>query len=125
MQPPSDTSRLNATIASESIPVLLLKTKSSPGDAYEDILSASHLHVDAQINFKPRFVPVLQHRFEDAGMTKVAALLRNREIGAHDGASFGGMIFTSQRAVEAFSKLVVDGAGELLKRSSCLCFLLI
>ncbi|KAH8887103.1 tetrapyrrole biosynthesis, uroporphyrinogen III synthase [Thozetella sp. PMI_491] len=83
-------------------PVFLLKTKSTPGDAYQDVFSA-------QEDFDPIFVPVLEHRFLDEGMTHVRALLHGRRITRESGGSYGGLIFTSQRAVEAFSKLVKDG----------------
>ncbi|KAK4159651.1 tetrapyrrole biosynthesis, uroporphyrinogen III synthase [Cladorrhinum sp. PSN259] len=89
-------------------PIFLLKTKSTPGDSYQEVLSdTSH-----GFNFDPEFVPVLEHQFDDQGMAKVRSILRNREIGASEGAKFGGLIFTSQRAVEAFTKLVEDGKGE-------------
>lgn len=96
-----------------SIPVLLLKTKSSPGDAYEDLFSASQ---HDGLSFAPEFVPVLQHTFLDAGMKQVEALLRDRRIGTGPQAEYGGLIFTSQRAVEAFVKLVQDGKQGALVR---------
>ncbi|CAK7273914.1 uroporphyrinogen-III synthase [Sporothrix epigloea] len=93
------------------IPVFLLKTKSSPTDAYEDLLAASN---DAGIAFAPIFVPVLEHRFIDDGLAKVKDLLDRRQITngrSHSSTSgqYGGMIFTSQRAVDAFSKIVNKG----------------
>jgi uroporphyrinogen-III synthase len=95
-----------------SIPVLLLKTKSSPGDSYEDLFSQSH---HDGLSFAPTFVPVLQHNFIDTGMRQVEALLRERRIGTGQHDEYGGLIFTSQRAVEAFVKLVEDGKqGRLL-----------
>ena len=99
-----------STMASNSsnTPVLLLKTKSTPTDAYEDIFSKSQ---DGVGNFDTTFVPVLQHRFEEDGMSQLRSLLQQRQI--HDGpaARYGGLIFTSQRAVEAFAKLVEEGKG--------------
>ncbi|KAI1773747.1 tetrapyrrole biosynthesis, uroporphyrinogen III synthase [Hypoxylon cercidicola] len=90
------------------IPVLLLKTKSTPTDAYEEIFSTSRDGHD----FEPTFVPVLQHQFEDDGMQQFDRLLREKQINCELGSSYGGLIFTSQRAVEAFAKLVDDGRDD-------------
>lgn len=89
-------------------PVLLLKTKSVPGDAYEELFSSPP---DGPA-FEPSFVPVLEHRFDDQGMAKVRSALQNRSIGSAEGSAYGGLIFTSQRAVEAFTKLVEERRGE-------------
>lgn len=89
-------------------PVLLLKTKSSPGDSYEELFSDPTNGFD----FEPSFVPVLEHSFLEEGMAKVRNLLRDKSIGTTEGKAYGGLIFTSQRAVEAFTKLVEEGRGE-------------
>lgn len=95
------------------IPVLLLKTRSTPGDGYHDIFSEP-----AQgLSYVPSFVPVLEHRFESHGMAQVESILRSNSIGTHSDASYGGLIFTSQRAVEAFTKLVQDCQG----KADCSC----
>ncbi|KAI1411552.1 tetrapyrrole biosynthesis, uroporphyrinogen III synthase [Hypoxylon sp. FL1857] len=93
---------------SEKVPVFLLKTKSTPQDAYEDIFSTPRDSFD----FEPTFVPVLQHKFEDDGMQQFEKLLRGRQISKDSDSSYGGLIFTSQRAVEAFAKLVEEGKGD-------------
>lgn len=90
------------------VPILLLKTKSSPADSYEETFSLPH---DA-LSFEPSFVPVLEHRFEPDGVARVEAILRSKMIGRHSGAAMGGLIFTSQRAVEAFTKIVQDGQSK-------------
>lgn len=98
--------KLNSFVtAAQVIPVLLLKTKSSPGDSYEELLLKS----DECCRFAPRFVPVLSHRFDQRGIEKVRTLLRERRIGHTKDASFGGMIFTSQRAVDAFTDVINEG----------------
>lgn len=94
-------------------PVYLLKTKSSPGDSYEE-----HFEKLANGRFKPIFVPVLEHRFRDEPLR---ALKRHAERFAFAGGSeadarrkatnnpakkYGGIIFTSQRAVDAFASIV-------------------
>lgn len=94
------------TEQASEIPVLLLKTRSSPGDSYEDLFSESNVNASG---FAPQFVPVLLHQFHSDGMNEVAALLRDRRIGNQKHHEYGGLIFTSQRAVEAFVKLVEDG----------------
>lgn len=106
---------------SSKVPVLLLKTRSSPGDSYEDLFSGSN---SAGASFAPQFVPVLLHQFQDEGMRKVAEVLSEGRIGNREHHQYGGLIFTSQRAVEAFVKLVQDGKdGACLGRvESGLCF---
>jgi uroporphyrinogen-III synthase len=96
------------SVETSTEPVLLLKTKSSPVDAYEELLSKPH----HGRRFDPSFVPVLQHKFEDDGIKYVRSLLEEKQISDAPDAAYGGMIFTSQRAVEALAKLVEDGKGE-------------
>ncbi|KAK6210773.1 uroporphyrinogen-III synthase [Pestalotiopsis sp. IQ-011] len=91
--------------ATEKQPVLLLKTKSVPNDTYEELFSTPRDGLD----FDPIFVPVLQHQFLQDGMNSFRDLLRNGKISNKEGAEYGGLIFTSQRAVEGFAKLVEEG----------------
>ncbi|OHW99340.1 uroporphyrinogen-III synthase [Colletotrichum incanum] len=86
------------------VPVLLLKTKSTPGDSYEDVFSRK----DDGRAFEPAFVPVLHHSFQEPGMATVRDVLYRRGVNTSIDASYGGLIFTSQRAVEAFSSLVAE-----------------
>ncbi|TAQ87596.1 hypothetical protein B7494_g4078 [Chlorociboria aeruginascens] len=92
--------------STEKIPVLLLKTKSVPTDGYEELFSRVNEGL-----YEPVFVPVLEHRFLKEGLDVVRGLLQNRGIGKGDGKKYGGLVFTSQRAVEAFAKLVEEGKG--------------
>ena len=92
----------------DGVPVLLLKTKSTPGDGYEEIFSQPQ----DGFSFEPCFVPVLEHKFEEDGMVKVMSIVKSQMIGKHFGAAYGGLIFTSQRAVEAFTKIVQDGPDD-------------
>lgn len=89
---------------SPPVPVLLLKTESTPGDSYHDKLTAAELPTGRRL--APEFVPVMRHKFDDAGIVKLRALLRSQSISRRPDAAFGGMIFTSQRAVEAFAHVV-------------------
>ncbi|PGH10212.1 hypothetical protein AJ79_05466 [Helicocarpus griseus UAMH5409] len=82
-------------------PVFLLKTKSTPHDGYEEYFSASG-------HYEPSFVPVLEHRFRDASLRRVRDLFVSGEIGEQ----YGGLIFTSQRAVEGFSRIIREEVGE-------------
>lgn len=116
------------------IPILLLKTKSSPHDGYDDYFSTN--------NYAPSFIPVLEHRFHAENLAHVRDLFAagafessaddaetetetaegNAPLaGAVSGRRYGGMIFTSQRAVEAFGSMLEGGdAGMSLLFSSLL-----
>lgn len=107
----------DAAHSTDKIPVLLLKTRSSLTDAYEDTLKC-YVPDGGDIiggGYEPCFVPVLQHRFNTHGLSTIKSLLRDQKISssAH-GAEYGGMIFTSQRAVEAFAHQVQGSKGTLL-----------
>lgn len=98
------------------IPVFLLKTRSSPTDAYEELFATATTTIAGR--FEPIFVPVLEHRFDDKGVARLKDLLVHRHFandspqsGGTVSSRYGGLIFTSQRAVEAFSKVVSDGDG--------------
>jgi uroporphyrinogen-III synthase len=90
----------------EKTPAFLLKTKSIPNDGYEE--KFQDVKVEGN-GFEPVFVPVLEHKFVEEGVREVRALLKNTEIGKEEGKKYGGLIFTSQRAVELFAKLVEEG----------------
>lgn len=83
-------------------PILLLKTKSSPHDGYEDFLSAQ--------NYTPTFIPVLEHRFLKSNLTKVRDQFSTGAFNnnASTPRKYGGLIFTSQRAVEGFAQMIED-----------------
>jgi hypothetical protein len=84
--------------SSHRIPALLLKTKSTPDDSYEEYFSNEP--------FTPIFVPVLEHRPDRQNLDFVRSLLLDGKLGRDDGAKYGGVIFTSQRAVEGFAKVM-------------------
>ena len=82
-------------------PILLLKTKSSPQDGYEDFFSAK--------NYNPTFIPVLEHRFLKNNLTQVRDLFhKNAFNNTQTPRKYGGLIFTSQRAVEGFAQMIED-----------------
>jgi hypothetical protein len=94
-------------------PILLLKTRSVPNDGYAERFS-SEQGDGGVVSFEPTFVPVLEHQFLDTGLDVVRRLLKGEAFGAGEGKEYGGMIFTSQRAVEAFAALVEEGKGTSL-----------
>ena len=92
------------------IPVLLLKTRSTPVDGYADYFTTLDVG-----RFQPTFVPVLEHRFTHNALETVkdnikqGAFLPARQLGnsaSRPAKYYGGLIFTSQRAVEAFTLVV-------------------
>jgi uroporphyrinogen-III synthase len=90
--------------AGEATSIFLLKTKSAPSDGYEQQFKSAK----DGVKFEPVFVPVLEHKFKEKGMRVMRNLIRHDRFGTHDGAKYGGLIFTSQRAVEAFARVVAD-----------------
>lgn len=95
------------TTAVDTVPLLLLKTRSVPHDGYQEFFEEVRL---GRV-FEPTFVPVLEHRFDEKNLGVVKELLREKVFGSQEGGRYGGMIFTSQRAVEAFGRLVEEGKG--------------
>jgi uroporphyrinogen-III synthase len=88
------------------VPILLLKTKSVPTDTYEELFSTCD---DNQ--YAPVFVPVLEHRFKRDALDIVRQHILNQGFvpTSQKGlATYGALIFTSQRAVEAFNEVVED-----------------
>jgi uroporphyrinogen-III synthase len=87
-------------------PILLLKTKSAPTDTYEELFTTLDNH-----RYAPVFVPVLEHRFKRDALDQVRKNIIDRGFvpKAKQGlATYGALIFTSQRAVEAFSQIVEE-----------------
>ena len=95
-----------------SIPILLLKTKSTPHDGYEEYFSTMKVE-GKKWDFEPLFVPVLEHRFQEDCLARLKNFLTARKISKNIDSYYGGLIFTSQRAVEAFARLVEEGRGML------------
>jgi uroporphyrinogen-III synthase len=93
-----------------SIPILLLKTKSVPTDTYEELF-----HTLDNGRYAPVFVPVLEHRFKRDALSAVRQHVISRGFvpEAQQGrATYGALIFTSQRAVEAFTEVVEEIRAE-------------
>ncbi|CAH0036923.1 unnamed protein product [Clonostachys solani] len=100
------------------VPMLLLKTKSTPIDTYEELFSSTPVPSsgsdETRTSFSPQFVPVLQHRLEEPGVNALRDHLQHQSISPREDGTYGGLIFTSQRAVEAFAKTVDEGKGAFL-----------
>ncbi|KAE8355368.1 tetrapyrrole biosynthesis, uroporphyrinogen III synthase [Aspergillus coremiiformis] len=88
------------TSPTPSTPILLLKTKSSPADSYEEYFSAH--------NYTPTFIPVLEHHFHTQNLSTVKQLFQSGSLTPGPGRKYGGLIFTSQRAVEGFATILRD-----------------
>jgi uroporphyrinogen-III synthase len=86
------------TMSPNTISILLLKTKSTPNDSYEEYFS------NRTSTFNPIFIPVLEHRPNTSNLRQVRDWLRDGELRS----KYGGMIFTSQRAVEEFAQVVQE-----------------
>ena len=94
-------------MSANGIPVLLLKTKSSPTDGYEEQFAAFKGR-----RYIPDFIPVLEHKFRDDTLKDIRELIIHKAFAASSDATgstnYGGIIFTSQRAVEAFTIVIED-----------------
>jgi uroporphyrinogen-III synthase len=114
----------SATVGSQNgfgIPVFLLKTRSTPNDGYDDYFSAA-AGSNKKWQFTPTFVPVMEHRFNEEHLSHFKDLLSNGQISRDADAKYGGLIFTSQRAVEAFARLltVEDGTPAANRPLQCI-----
>jgi uroporphyrinogen-III synthase len=97
-----ETRPLNSSVP---IPVLLLKTRTIPNDPYETLLSCSSNNNDQNTTIghpllllKPHFLPVLTHSYTQTSLSKLANLFNDPSTLTK---TYGGIILTSQRAVEA------------------------
>ncbi|KAJ5898783.1 Tetrapyrrole biosynthesis uroporphyrinogen III synthase [Penicillium taxi] len=92
-------------------PILLLKTKSSPHDGYDDFF--------LEQGYDPTFIPVLEHRFHAENLAHVRGLFASGAFDTSNNTNanantdtepkkYGGLIFTSQRAVEGFAKMIEE-----------------
>lgn len=86
--------------------ILLLKTKSHPTDPY-DVLFRSKQAV-------PIFVPVLEHRH--VNLDTLSCIISEGRIGGFGApgtqeAEYGGLVITSQRAVEALGAVLKSLKG--------------
>jgi uroporphyrinogen-III synthase len=92
--------------------VILLKTKSTPHDGYQEYFASTENGA-----FEPIFVPVLQHRTRDDALENIKNLITSDAFkrSASRGNHYGGIIFTSQRAVEGFIKVATQMPREDLE----------
>ena len=97
----------------DQVPVYLLKTKSSPTDTYKEYFEKLD-----NGKYRPVFVPVLEHMLRDDALRTLRrfaerfAFAAGSEADARRKATnnpakkYGGIIFTSQRAVDAFATVI-------------------
>jgi uroporphyrinogen-III synthase len=144
----------NSSFSFSKPPIFLLKTKSTPTDGYDEYFrnntsipntisnngsssSSGGSGFTGGDGYEPIFVPVLEHRFNETNLRvlKEYFLPTDSEGGRtflNDGGrngqrrKYGGIIFTSQRAVEGFAKLLVDEVGgmycNIQTRTYCYCY---
>jgi uroporphyrinogen-III synthase len=93
-----------------STPILLIKTKSKPKDLYEERFSSS-----VSTKYDPAFVACLSHQILSEATSYINKLITDGcfipDSDQHPESQrnkYGGIIFTSQRAVEAFELVVKD-----------------
>ncbi|KAF7155171.1 hypothetical protein CNMCM5623_006598 [Aspergillus felis] len=96
--------------STSTTPILLLKTKSTPHDGYEEFFSAH--------GYNPAFVPVLEHHFNQTNLRTVKDLFTSGSLNAGPGRKYGGLIFTSQRAVEGFARLITTEVDVSIARDA-------
>ncbi|RJE17788.1 Uroporphyrinogen-III synthase [Aspergillus sclerotialis] len=90
--------------------ILLLKTKSSLEDKYATLFSSK--------NFNSQFIPVLEHHFHSDALVSVRDLFTSGGLLPGPGRRYGGLIFTSQRAVEGFASILGEVDEKTLHTSS-------
>ncbi len=87
-------------------PIVLLKARAAD-DGYQHRLGIAKNGLD----YRPIYLPVLDYYFDEKNLGVVRELLESKQFGNDDRQSYGGLIFTSQRAVEAFAHLIREGKG--------------
>ncbi|MCJ1421992.1 hypothetical protein MMC32_008359 [Xylographa parallela] len=83
-------------------PLLLLKTRNTPTDAYATYFSLPPPPTSTAIHLQPTFLPVLQYTFHETSLSHLRALLSLPAPSF----PYGGLICTSQRAVEALGQVL-------------------
>jgi len=99
----------------KKIPVILLKTKSVPVDKYQEYFESL-----GNGSYDPKFIPVLQHQMLESALSQISNLISSHSFLSSDSRKYGGIIFTSQRAVEAFEHVVkgLEQSNELFDRKA-------
>lgn len=113
--PPTFTNNATTMTSPPNPPILLLKTKSNPHDNYEE-----YFLQNPHIKYEPHFVPVLEHIYRNDNLQVVRDLFLSGSLGGGGGGrgggdgdgtgkrKYGGLIFTSQRAVEGFARMLEE-----------------
>jgi uroporphyrinogen-III synthase len=80
--------------------IILLKSQSTPEDKYAALF--------ADRGYRPVFHPVLDHHFHAQNLSTVRSLVTSGQLLPGPTRRYGGLIFTSQRAVEAFGSVLAS-----------------
>lgn len=97
-------------LEARKIPILFLKNRSQPDEQYHDHFISSCL---ADAAFEPIFIPVLRHTQLNLDvLEKVLAT----KFDADSDTSYGGLIITSQRAVEVLSTVLLRISPDIRPR---------
>jgi len=83
----------------KNIQILFLKTRSQPHEQYNEFFASNPL--DNAV-FKPLFIPVLKHHHVNLDNLKTHLIAK---FDSPDPGSYGGLVITSQRTVEALSSI--------------------
>jgi len=73
---------------------------------------SSTISPTSPVSFLPHFIPVLEHRPNTKNLRTLEQLLKSGTLGD----KYGGMIFTSQRAVEAWADVVKGVEQDIANR---------
>ncbi|CUS10275.1 unnamed protein product [Tuber aestivum] len=84
----------------KSVPILFLKTRSQPHEQYNEYFTSNPL--DGAV-FEPVFIPVLRHHHVNLDNLKSHLVTK---FDPADPNSYGGLVVTSQRTVEALSSII-------------------
>lgn len=96
---------IHTTMPQQPPTILLLKTKSTPEDKYDALFRSK--------DFSPEFIPVLTHHFHSDALSSIHHLFTSGALAPGPNRRYGGLIFTSQRAVEGF-RGVLEGVERKL-----------
>lgn len=112
--PPETNNASSTETKPEKTPILLLKNQTTPRDGYDEYFRQTNQ------TYQPIFIPVLEHRIRTENLARVRDLLLQNNDSNNDNKNnnddgkdkekkrkkYGGVIFTSQRAVEGFATIL-------------------
>jgi uroporphyrinogen-III synthase len=93
-------------MADSCLSILFLKEKSLPSDPYDEAFSK--FKDEDSRRFETSFIPVTKSEPHVNGVQSLTELLCRGSIGRRPDSIFGGLVFTSQRAVSIFAAAVTE-----------------